>query len=127
MKGPSRSGHAHSRAQILTRICPGPRLAPSLPPGVCTTRRQSNIALSEPTCHAWDPFPPPLQGYPTIKFFGQNKRSPEDYNGGRDSGSIVAWGNSKFAAMVSRRRRSRGRKGWSRVRRNGRGGRMRPG
>ncbi|PNW80746.1 hypothetical protein CHLRE_07g328150v5 [Chlamydomonas reinhardtii] len=41
-----------------------------------------------------------VQGYPTIKFFGQNKRSPEDYNGGRDSGSIVAWGNSKFAAMV---------------------------
>ncbi|KAG2442054.1 hypothetical protein HYH02_009845 [Chlamydomonas schloesseri] len=41
-----------------------------------------------------------VQGYPTIKFFGQNKRSPEDYQGGRDVGSIVAFGNNKFAAMV---------------------------
>lgn len=30
-----------------------------------------------------------VQGYPTIKFFGKNKKRPEDYSGGRDSGSIV--------------------------------------
>ena len=38
-----------------------------------------------------------VQGYPTIKVFGQNKHQPQDYQGGRDSGSIVA-----FARQVSR-------------------------
>ncbi|KAG2496699.1 hypothetical protein HYH03_005115 [Edaphochlamys debaryana] len=41
-----------------------------------------------------------VQGYPTIKYFGTNKRSPEDYQGGRDTGSIVAFGNAKHADNV---------------------------
>lgn len=38
-----------------------------------------------------------MQGYPTIKFFGANKRRPEAYNGGRDSGSIVAYAIERWA------------------------------
>lgn len=41
-----------------------------------------------------------VQGYPTIKFFGANKKKPEDYQGGRDTGSIISFGNTKFAAMA---------------------------
>jgi len=37
-----------------------------------------------------------VQGYPTIKVFGENKESPSDYQGGRDSGSIVAEGNKAW-------------------------------
>jgi hypothetical protein len=40
------------------------------------------------------------QGYPTIKFFGTNKRSPDDYNGGRDSGSIIAFATAKHSENV---------------------------
>ncbi|GFR51819.1 hypothetical protein Agub_g14281 [Astrephomene gubernaculifera] len=41
-----------------------------------------------------------VQGYPTIKFFGPDKRSPEDYNGGRDSGSIIAFANARYSEML---------------------------
>lgn len=41
-----------------------------------------------------------VQGYPTIKFFGEDKTSPEDYRSGRDSGSIVAFCSSKHEEMV---------------------------
>ncbi|GLI71386.1 hypothetical protein VaNZ11_016579 [Volvox africanus] len=41
-----------------------------------------------------------VQGYPTIKFFGADKRSPEEYQGGRDSGSIVSFALSKYAEQV---------------------------
>ncbi|KXZ53899.1 hypothetical protein GPECTOR_6g817 [Gonium pectorale] len=41
-----------------------------------------------------------VQGYPTIKFFGANKRSPEDYNGGRDSGSIVAFAMQRYSEQL---------------------------
>ncbi|EFJ45579.1 hypothetical protein VOLCADRAFT_105867 [Volvox carteri f. nagariensis] len=41
-----------------------------------------------------------VQGYPTIKFFGADKRSPQDYQGGRDSGSIVSFAMAKFAEQV---------------------------
>ena len=30
-----------------------------------------------------------VQGFPTIKIFGANKKKPEDYNGGRDA--KVGW------------------------------------
>ena len=30
-----------------------------------------------------------VQGFPTIKIFGGNKKKPEDYNGGRTAGDIV--------------------------------------
>jgi protein disulfide-isomerase A6 len=38
-----------------------------------------------------------VRGYPTIKFFGKNKHSPEDYNGGRDTGSIVQFATEHWA------------------------------
>ena len=47
---------------------------------------------NEATCQQYG-----VQGYPTIKFFGKNKRSPEDYNGGRDSGSIVQFATQHWA------------------------------
>ena len=30
-----------------------------------------------------------IQGFPTIKFFGSNKNSPQSYEGGRDEKSII--------------------------------------
>jgi len=30
-----------------------------------------------------------IQGYPTLKFFGENKNSPSDYNGGRTANDII--------------------------------------
>eukprot|EP00879_Flechtneria_rotunda_P008753 GHRR01009167.1.p1 GENE.GHRR01009167.1~~GHRR01009167.1.p1 ORF type:complete len:415 (+),score=150.40 GHRR01009167.1:625-1869(+) len=44
-----------------------------------------------------------VQGYPTIKLFGSNKESPEDYQGGRDSGSIVAHANKAWSANAKPR------------------------
>ena len=38
-----------------------------------------------------------VRGYPTIKFFGKNKQSPEDYNGGRDTSSIVQFATQHWA------------------------------
>jgi hypothetical protein len=38
-----------------------------------------------------------VQGYPTIKFFGKNKNSPSDYQGGRDSGSIVSFATQQWS------------------------------
>lgn len=32
-----------------------------------------------------------IQGFPTIKVFGPNKKRPEDYQGGRDAGSIASF------------------------------------
>jgi len=37
-----------------------------------------------------------IQGYPTIKYFKAGKKgSPEDYDGGRTAGDIVAWANER--------------------------------
>lgn len=32
-----------------------------------------------------------IQGFPTIKFFGNNKQKPADYNGGRDTNSMITF------------------------------------
>lgn len=39
----------------------------------------------------------PRLGYPTIKFFGQDK-SPQEYQGGRDSGSIVSFATERWSS-----------------------------
>eukprot|EP00878_Enallax_costatus_P001518 GHUV01001669.1.p1 GENE.GHUV01001669.1~~GHUV01001669.1.p1 ORF type:complete len:459 (+),score=78.64 GHUV01001669.1:164-1540(+) len=44
-----------------------------------------------------------VQGYPTIKVFGINKDSPEDYQGGRDSGSIAAFATKAWSANAKPR------------------------
>lgn len=44
-----------------------------------------------------------VRGYPTIKVFGSNKESPSDYQGGRDSGSIVAEANKAWASNAKPR------------------------
>lgn len=38
-----------------------------------------------------------VNGYPTIKFFGSDKRRPLEYQGGRDSGSLTAFALSQWA------------------------------
>lgn len=38
-----------------------------------------------------------MQGYPTIKWFGTNKRRPEAYNGARDSEGIVAYALERWS------------------------------
>ncbi|KAL4431619.1 hypothetical protein ABPG77_001461 [Micractinium sp. CCAP 211/92] len=40
-----------------------------------------------------------VQGFPTIKFFGENKDHPEEYNGGRDSGSLATFANERWSAQ----------------------------
>uniref|UniRef100_A0A061QIT2 protein disulfide-isomerase n=1 Tax=Tetraselmis sp. GSL018 TaxID=582737 RepID=A0A061QIT2_9CHLO len=37
-----------------------------------------------------------VQGFPTIKYFGPDKEKPQDYDSGRDSGSIVAYAMSRW-------------------------------
>ena len=39
-----------------------------------------------------------VQGYPTIKWFGESKESPEDYQGGRDSGSLAAFATQHWSS-----------------------------
>eukprot|EP00200_Dunaliella_tertiolecta_P006573 CAMPEP_0202346832 /NCGR_PEP_ID=MMETSP1126-20121109/5451_1 /ASSEMBLY_ACC=CAM_ASM_000457 /TAXON_ID=3047 /ORGANISM="Dunaliella tertiolecta, Strain CCMP1320" /LENGTH=437 /DNA_ID=CAMNT_0048938291 /DNA_START=34 /DNA_END=1347 /DNA_ORIENTATION=- len=41
-----------------------------------------------------------VQGYPTIKFFGSSKASPEDYNMGRDSSSITTFATNKWSRLA---------------------------
>ena len=41
-----------------------------------------------------------VQGFPTIKFFGSQKQEPEDYSGGRDAASIVAFATTKWSKMA---------------------------
>ncbi|KAK9826486.1 hypothetical protein WJX81_004945 [Elliptochloris bilobata] len=40
-----------------------------------------------------------VNGYPTIKFFGENKRRPLEYSGGRDVGSMADFVLRKWAAL----------------------------
>jgi len=40
-----------------------------------------------------------VKGYPTLKFFGADK-TPEEYNGARDSASIVAFALGKWSTMA---------------------------
>lgn len=41
-----------------------------------------------------------VQGYPTIKFFGQRKSSPEDYNGAREAAAIVSFATDKWSRQA---------------------------
>lgn len=38
-------------------------------------------------------------GFPTLKFFGENKERPEDYNGGRDTGSLASFATQRWSAQ----------------------------
>ena len=55
------------------------------------------------SCPAGLSRPPPClpstPGYPTIKWFGENKDSPEDYEGGRDAGSLASFATSRWSAQ----------------------------
>eukprot|EP00392_Amoebophrya_sp_AT5.2_P001811 g1816.t1 len=44
-----------------------------------------------------------VQGFPTIKWFGQDKKKPEDYRGGRDAKGLVEFAMKKVNDMVSSR------------------------
>ncbi|KAL6763389.1 thioredoxin-like protein [Haematococcus lacustris] len=41
-----------------------------------------------------------VKGYPTIKWFGGSKSSPDDYQGGRDSGSITQFARNQWAQQA---------------------------
>lgn len=44
-----------------------------------------------------------IQGFPTIKVFGNNKNSPSDYNGGRTAQAIVDEALSQLRSIVKQR------------------------
>jgi len=44
-----------------------------------------------------------IQGYPTLKFFGDNKSAPIAFEGGRDVDSIRKWALSQTAKQVNAR------------------------
>ena len=44
-----------------------------------------------------------VQGFPTIKLFGESKSSPEDYSGARDAAGIVTWAMGKATAVAKAR------------------------
>ena len=82
------------------------RHEPGVLPGC---RGQPSPTLAAACAHAvrcpapHGPTPGPLfiyfAGFPTIKFFGEDKERPEDYNGGRDSGSLAAFATQRWAAQ----------------------------
>lgn len=41
-----------------------------------------------------------VQGFPTLKYFGSNKKHPEPYNGARDAASIVAFALVKWSSQA---------------------------
>jgi len=63
-----------------------------------------------------------VQGFPTLKFFGENKKSPMDYNGARDSKGLATFAKPCRAPFATRSRASRrmrarvGRRGFRRRR-----------
>lgn len=44
-----------------------------------------------------------VQGFPTLKFFGEDKSKPVDYNGGRDAASMVQFAMAEANKAVQRR------------------------
>jgi protein disulfide-isomerase A6 len=44
-----------------------------------------------------------VQGFPTLKFFGESKRSPQDYNGGRTAKDIAEFAIEQAQSIVSKR------------------------
>jgi protein disulfide-isomerase A6 len=44
-----------------------------------------------------------IQGFPTLKFFGFDKKSPQDYSGQRDADSIINYGLEKSSSEVKKR------------------------
>ncbi|XP_014780796.1 protein disulfide-isomerase A6 homolog isoform X1 [Octopus bimaculoides] len=49
-----------------------------------------------------------IQGFPTIKVFGQHKSKPEDYQGGRTANSVVEAAKKYLSNMISQRTRGGG-------------------
>ena len=51
---------------------------------------------STPPAHT---FFPPRAGFPTIKWFGESKSSPQDYEGGRDVSALAAFATERWASQ----------------------------
>lgn len=47
-----------------------------------------------------------MKGFPTIKFFGNDKSKPQDFNGGRDADSIRKWALDQTVNQVNSRTKS---------------------
>ena len=65
-----------------------------------------------------------VKGFPTLKYFGANKRSPKDYNSGRDAESIVNFALQQSQAEVRERLngKSKGKTGGNQGSQGGQGG-----
>ena len=44
-----------------------------------------------------------IKGFPTLKFFGNDKKNPIDFNGGRDADSIRKWALDQTVSEVNKR------------------------
>ena len=51
-----------------------------------------------------------MQGFPTLKFFGFDKKNPVDYNSGRDAESIRKFALEKVNSEVNARAKGKGGK-----------------
>lgn len=51
-----------------------------------------------------------VQGFPTLKFFGFDKKNPVDYNSGRDAESIRKFAMDKVNSEVNARVKGKGGK-----------------
>jgi protein disulfide-isomerase A6 len=44
-----------------------------------------------------------IQGYPTLKFFGDNKKSPQEYDSGRTAKDLIAFAVKQAEAVAQKR------------------------
>jgi len=52
-----------------------------------------------------------VQGFPTVKFFGENKNAPKDYNGQRTAAGLIDYATQQLNAIAKARLSGKGGKG----------------
>jgi len=78
-------------------------LAPEWKKAATALKGVLNIGAVDMDAHASIGQPYGVTGFPTIKFFGSNKQSPKDYQGGRTADAIADFGLSELKTIVKSR------------------------
>jgi len=97
-------------------------LAPEWKKAATALKGVVNVGAVDMDTHGSVGGPYNVRGFPTIKIFGANKRSPQDYNGGRTAQAIVDEAMKTLKNLVSARLRGGGRSSGGGRRSGGSGG-----